>query len=95
MKDNSWWVNYKWVITKTRSCIRDKVKVVLDSTNSAKKELNNATGNDRSNLAAKSNLVDMKAKVNKLGINKLVNVRTSLNRCWQDESCSCRLEKSK
>ena len=82
MKDNSWWVNYKWVITKTRSRIRDKVKVVLDSTNSAKKELNNATGNDRSNLAAKSNLVDMKAKVNKLGINKLVNVRTSLNRCW-------------
>ena len=75
MKNNLCWVNYEWVITRTRSCTRDKVKVVLDLSNRAKKEWNNATGNDRSNF----DFVDVKAKVNKLGINKLVNVPNSLN----------------
>ena len=67
------------LLSRTRSCTRDKVKVALDLSNSAKKELNNATGNDRYNLAAKSGFVDVKAKVSKLGINKLVNVPNSLN----------------
>ena len=62
------------------SHIRDKVKVVLDLPNyAAKKELGHATGVDTSNLAAKINVIALKAEVDKLGINKLVNVLTSLS----------------
>ena len=43
------------------------------------KELNDATGVDISNLAAKRNFIALKAQVNKLDINKLVNVATSLD----------------
>ena len=58
--------------------IRDKVKVVLDLSNYAtKKELHDATGTDTSNLAAKRDFVAFKAEVDKLDINKLVNVPTS------------------
>ena len=60
--------------------IRDKVKVVLDLTNHAtKRELDHATGVDLSDLAAKKDFIALKAEVDKLDINKLVNVPTSLN----------------
>ena len=60
------------------SGIRDKVKVVLDFSNYATEtELSNATSVDRSNSAATSNVI---AEVEKLRINKFVNVQTSLNK---------------
>ena len=52
------------------SPISDKVKVELDLTNYAV---------DTSNLAFKCDFIALKAEVDKLGINKLVNVSTSLN----------------
>ena len=60
--------------------IRNKVKVVLDLSNFAKeKELNHATGVETSDLAAKKDFIVLKAEIDKLGINKFVNVPTSLN----------------
>ena len=60
--------------------IRNKVKVVLDLSNYAKeKELNHATGVETSDLAAKKDFIVLKAEIDKLGINKFVNVPTSLN----------------
>ena len=44
-----------------------------------KKELEHATGVDTSDLAAERDFVALKAEVDKLDINKLVNVPTSLN----------------
>ena len=44
-----------------------------------KKELDHATGVDTSDLAAKKDFIALKAEVDKLDINKLVNVPTSLN----------------
>ena len=44
-----------------------------------KKELNVATGVDTTNLAAKRDFITLKAEVDKLDINKLVNVPSSLN----------------
>ena len=62
------------------SHIRDKVKVVLDLSNYAtKKELDHATGVDTSDLAAKKDFIALKAEVDKLDINKLINVPISLN----------------
>ena len=62
------------------SHIRDNVKVVLDLSNSAtKKELENDTGIDTSDLAAKNDLIALKGEVDKLDINKLTNVLTSFN----------------
>ena len=62
------------------SHIRDKVKVVLDLSNYAtKKKSGHATGVDMSDLAAKNYFVALKAEVDILDINKLVNVPTSLN----------------
>ena len=62
------------------SHIKDRVKVVLDSSNYAiKEELDHATGVDTSDLATKKNCIALKAEGYKLGINKLVNVSTSLN----------------
>ena len=62
------------------SHISDKVKVVLDLSNySTKKESAHATGVDTFDLAAKKDLIALKAEVDKLDINKLVNVPTSLN----------------
>ena len=55
--------------------IRDKVKVVLDLSNYAtKKELELSTGIDTSDLVAWKDLIALKAEVDKLDINKLVNV---------------------
>ena len=60
--------------------IRDKVKVVLDLPNYAtKKELDQATGVDTSDLAAKKDFIALEAEVDKLVFNKVVNVPTSLN----------------
>ena len=60
--------------------IRNKVKVVLDLSNYAKeKELNHATGVETSDLAAKKDFIVLKAEIDKRGINKFVNVPTSLN----------------
>ena len=42
-------------------------------------ELNDATGVDTSNLAAKRDFITLKADVDKLDFNKLVNVLTDLN----------------
>ena len=62
------------------SHIRDKIKVALDMSNyAAKKELDHVTGVDISDLAVKKDFTVLKAEVHKLDINKLVNVRTSLN----------------
>ena len=59
------------------SQVRDKVKVV--SNYPTKKELEHATGVDTSDSAAKKDFIALKAEVDKLGINKLVNAPTSLN----------------
>ena len=62
------------------SHIRDKVKVVLDLSNyAAKEELEHATGVDTSELAAKKDLIALKAEFDKLDINKLINVLISLD----------------
>ena len=56
------------------------INVKVDLSNYATKtELKNATGTDASKLAAKSNLVSLKAEVDKLGIDKLKSVPTDLN----------------
>ena len=56
-----------------------KIKIVLDLSNYAtKKELDHATGVDRSDLATKKDCIALKAGVDKLDINKLVNFPTSL-----------------
>ena len=60
--------------------IRDKVKVELDLSNYAtKKELDHDTGVVTSDLASRKNFISLKAEADKLDINKLVNVPTSLN----------------
>ena len=60
--------------------IRDRVKVVSDLCNYAtKKELDHATGVDTSDLAAEKDFIALKAEVDKLDIDKKVNVPTSLN----------------
>ena len=62
------------------SHIRDKVKVVLDLWNYANsRDLNDAAGVDASNLVSKRGFISLKAQVDKLDINKLVNVPTRLN----------------
>ena len=60
--------------------IRDKVKVVLQLSNYAtKKKLDHATGVDISNLAAKKYFITLRAEVDKLHTNRLVNVPISVN----------------
>ena len=59
--------------------IRHKLKIVLELSNYAtKKELNNATGADTFNVAAKRDFTALKAEVDTLDINKLDNVPTGL-----------------
>ena len=62
------------------SYIRDKVKVVFDFSNYAtKKGVDTRTEVDTCDLAAKKDFIALKAEVDKLDINKLLNVPTSLN----------------
>ena len=64
--------------SEPNSHIRDKVKVVLDLWNYAtKKELEHTAGIDKSDAVAKRDFIALKA--DKLDINKLTNVPTSLN----------------
>ena len=57
-------------------CIKDKVTVILDLSNCVtKKELKYVTGIDTSGLAAKKDFIALKAKIDKLYIVKLVNVK--------------------
>ena len=59
---------------KPYSHIRDKDKIVLDLSNYAtNKELDHATGADTSDLAARKNVIALKAELDKLDINKLFN----------------------
>ena len=59
--------------------IRDKVKVVPDLSNyTTTKELEHANGIDASDLVTKKGFIALKADVDKLDINKLTNVPTSL-----------------
>ena len=56
------------------------INVQIDLSNYAtKSDLKNATGTDTSKLAAKSDLVSLKAEVDKLDIDKLKNVPTNLS----------------
>ena len=61
------------------SHIRVKFKLVLDLPNYATKKICHDTGVDKPYLAAKKDFISMKAAVDKLDINELVNVPTSLN----------------
>ena len=62
------------------SNIRDKVKVVLDlSIYATKSKLEHTTGVNTSDLAAKKDFTTLEAEIDKLDINTLVNVPTSLN----------------
>ena len=62
------------------SHIRDKIKLILDLKNYvSKKELEDATGVDTSNLAAENDVITSKTKVGKLDIDKLVNVPSGLS----------------
>ena len=66
------WISY---YPEADGYIRDKVEVVLDLTNWAtKEELENTTGVDKSNLAAKKGFVPLKDEDDKADSNKLVNV---------------------
>ena len=66
---------------KPDSHIRDKVKVALDLSNYATtKELEHAIGIDTSDLMTKKNFIPLKAEVDKLKINKLVNAPPNLNK---------------
>ena len=61
------------------SHIRNKVKLLLDLSNYATKNLNDATGIDTPNFAAKRDFIALKAEVDKLGINKFANVLSGMN----------------
>ena len=62
------------------SRIRDKVKLVLDLSNYAsKKELERTTDIDTFDVVAKKAFIALEAEVDKLDMNKLTNVSTSLN----------------
>ena len=62
------------------SHIRDKDKVALNLSNYAtKKELDHATCVYTSDLAVKKDFIALKSKVDKLDVNKLINVPTSSN----------------
>ena len=77
MKKSCCWRIY---YPETDSHTNDKIKVVLDLSNYAtENELDHATGIVTSDLAAKKDFIALKVEVDKLDINKLVNVSTSLD----------------
>ena len=62
------------------SHVRNKIKVILDLSNYAtNKELEHTTETDTSDLTAKKDVIALKAEVDKLYVNRLVNVTTNLN----------------
>ena len=62
------------------SHIRDKVKIVLDLSDYAtEKALDHVRGIVTSDLAAEKYFFALKAEIDKLDFNKIVNVPTSLN----------------
>ena len=78
------------------SNIRDKVKVVLDLSNYAnKKELDHGKEVDKSDLAAKKDFITVKPEVDKLDINKLINVATNLNNLQKKNENDLDVGKSK
>ena len=54
-----------------------------------KKELDRARGTDTCDLAAEKDFMALNAEVNKLDINKLVNVPTSFNIFLENRSFRC------
>ena len=63
------------------SHIKNKIKVILNLSNYAtKKKLKNAASVETSDLAAKKDFIALKSEVDKLEINKFVNVPTSFNK---------------
>ena len=63
------------------SHIKNKIKVILNLSNYAtKKKLKNAASVETSDLAAKKDFSALKSEVDKLEINKFVNVPTSFNK---------------
>ena len=101
MKRICCWVNYKLNYhLEPDSHIRNKIKVELDLRNYLLKRIR--TYVDTSDLAAEKDFIALKTEVNKLDINKLVNIPTSWNnlktktwfRCWQIKNCSWELKKS-
>ena len=75
MKKNCCWGYYKWFVIH----IRDKVKVVLDLSNYATKNIEHATSIDASDLAANKIFTASKPEVDKLDINNVTYVPTPLN----------------
>ena len=65
--------------SESGSHVNNKMKVVLDLSNYGKLELNNATGVDTSQLAAEIDFVALKAEVDKVDGNKLVNILSGFN----------------
>ena len=61
------------------SHVRDKTSRIRLLNYATKKELKDAIGVDTSNLVAKSDFIALKAEVEKVDINNLVNVPNSLN----------------
>ena len=53
------------------------------------KKLDNVTGIDTSNLAFKSDYIDLKVEVGKPDIDKLINVSTSLNNVFKKVNDLC------
>ena len=74
MKNNCCGINYKWIIIKTQTII-----LKIKSNYATKSKLAHTTDIDTSDLAAKKDFIASKAEVDKLSINKLVNVPTGLN----------------
>ena len=59
---------------------RGRVKIELDLSNYATKtDLKNATGVDTSSVAKKVDLANLKSNVDKLDIDKLINIPTNLS----------------
>ena len=78
MKRICCWVNYKLnYYLEPDSHIRNKIKVELDLWNYLLKRIR--TYVDTSDLAAEKDFIALKTEVNKLDINKLVNIPTSWN----------------
>ena len=58
----------------------ENIKVTIDLTNNATKDIKNITHVDTSNFALKTNLVNLKTEVDKLDINKLVPIPADLSK---------------